>query len=405
MLKIINSVIEGISVIGEVTLDLFFSKDEFKYLFKQIKLQNLDGHMPILRKTVEGSNYKAYLFTIPIGLSIEDFKSNKDAISQYLHKKESDVSIELVNNQALITVTEGELVVSYEYEDYEFKYTDRIPIGINKITGKIVYWYYLSPSDCHLIIGGATGSGKSTALTEVIAYIIDHIPNSKLYIQDTKIVDLPAFENVDRVEIYNEGRDYYEETIVKVVNEMEERYKWLKEKKCRNFNEYEGKDKLPHIFYIIEEINSFNSKDKRDHTFYENLQLILSKGRAAGITCITTAQNPYCDVLPGYIKSNFLTKLCLKTTTGEASKVLSGSFELLVSDKIRDGRGHGYLIDSNGTNEIQGLNIQKKTFLDIADRHKKKEIVVEDIDGEIIEDVPYRLLEGSTEIDIKKNVK
>lgn len=371
MFKIVSGIIEGISVICDVTLDLFFGKNEFEYLFKQIKLQNLDGHMPILRKTMEGASYKAYLFTIPIGLSIEDFKDNKDTISQYLHKKECDVSIELVNNQALITIKEGDIKVSCDYEDYEFEDNNKIPIGIDKMTNKIAYWKYLSQSDCHLIIGGATGSGKSTALTEVVSYIVEYIPNIKIYIQDTKTVDLPMFENVDCVEVYNGGKDHFDETISNVVDEMKERYKWLKEKKCRNLNEYKGKDKPPHIFYIVEELNNFNSKHKEDVEFYKNLQLILSQGRAAGISCIVTAQNPYCDVLPGYIKSNFLTKLCLKTTTGEASKVLCGNFDLLIDEKIMDGNGHGYLINSDGTNEIQGFNIQEETIIQIANKHRK----------------------------------
>ena len=145
MFKIISGIIDGISVICDVALDLFFGKNEFEYLFKQIKLQNLDGHMPILRKTVEGSNYTGYLFTIPVGLSIEDFKDNKDTISQYLHKKESDVSIELVNNQALVTIKEENADVSYDYEDYIFDSELRIPIGINLLTNKIVYGIFIRP--------------------------------------------------------------------------------------------------------------------------------------------------------------------------------------------------------------------------------------------------------------------
>lgn len=354
---IFSSLMDGLSVISGVTLDMMFGKKEFDYLFAQIKLQNLDSHKPILRKTVTGASYKAYLFTIPIGLSIEDFENNQMAIAQYLHKKPEDVIIELVNNQALITVKES-IKGSFDYEDYDFKDGNKIPIGINLLNNSIIYWEFNHPSNCHLLLGGASGSGKSVTLNVILTHVIKYL-NAELYIQDTKEVDLVDFGKSNKTKVYNGGLDYFEETIQDVVDEMKDRYKWLAEKGYRNMNSCPSKIRKPYIFYIVEELASFNPKTNAD--FYKNLSEILAKGRASGIYCIITAQSPYSDILPGMIKSNFNTKIGLKTNTGESSKVISGNFDLLTSLR---GKGHGYIINGNGTVEFQGFNIKDKTIRD-----------------------------------------
>ena len=378
-MRIISSVIDGISTICGVALDMVFGDREFDYLFKQIKLENKDGHRPILRKVIEGSNYVAYLFTIPIGCSIEDFENNKMAISQYLHEKDGDVNIELVNSQALITIKKENKNVSYKYEDYEFEDDMKIPLGINLLTNKVVYWNFTEPNETHLILGGTTGSGKSTMLRMMMCFIIDKLGNIvELHLQDTKIVDLPDFKDTKSVLYYEEGTDGIYEELDSLIDEMNSRYRLMKENKVRDirgYNQNNKNKKMKYKILIIEELSSFSKDDSGDKEFfYPKLKEILTKGRAAGIQVIFTCQTPYNDVFPGYIKNNVNIKVGLACNTGEASKAICGDFDALTGLK---GKGHAKLFSPAGVNEFQGFNISEETIENVVNNNLKEKVSVE----------------------------
>lgn len=358
MEALVNSLVNSFFLAGRLLWELITGEENFKYLFEQLDMCNKKDEYPILKERAEGSGYIAYRFSIPVGLSIDDFEKNRNGIAQFLKAKGKDIKVELVNGQALITVKD-ELKASYNYEDNLFLNELKIPIGINLLTREMVYWNFTSPDECHILIGGSTGSGKSVALNVILSYLIANRKDIEIYLQDTKNIDLYCFEGAKQVKCCNEGRNHAEETIKGLEDEMERRYKWLKEngKGARNLAECTVKNKPPYIFYAVEELASFNPKE--DVEFYRCLQELLAKGRAAGITVCISTQAPYADILPGKIKHNFNTKLCFKTTTSAASEVISGSSDLLTDLR---GKGHGYFISSNGTTEIQGFNIQNETI-------------------------------------------
>ena len=362
-MNIIREFIEGIDVIVKTTFNLF-REDKFDYLFTQIKLMNLDGHKPILRKTIEGMNYTSYLFTIPVGLSINDFEDNISNIAQYLHKNVSDTSIELVNNQALITIRENKQQVSFNYEDYTFDDTLRIPLGVNLLTNKMTYWNFTEASETHMILGGSTGSGKSVMLRMMISHIVKHL-NDKvdLHLQDTKMVDMVDFQDCKNVAYYSEGKDGIYEELYSLVDEMDERHKIIKESGCRDISSYNKKHKnnpMKYKMLMIEELGSFSVNNKEDKTeFYPNVTLLLTKGRSAGILVVFTSQTPYNTILTGEMKNNINVKVGLKTSTGESSKAICGDFDALTSLR---GKGHCKVFNAEGCVEIQGLNIQDNTI-------------------------------------------
>ena len=174
----------------------------------------------------------------------------------------------------------------------------------------------------------------------------------EIYIQDTKVIDMYEFKDEDNVIQYNSGKDYAAETVAHLVDEMSNRYEYLKKHGFKSLVECNRKDKPNQIFLVIEELASFNPKE--DKEFYKYLAELLAKGRAAGIGIIITSQACYSDVLPGMLKNNINTILGLKTRTGEASKVISGNYDLLTGLR---GKGHGYLINAAGTEEVQVFNI------------------------------------------------
>lgn len=365
---------DGLNVIAKTTLDLFFKDNKMEYMFDEIGLVNKKGHTPRLRKTMDGANYTAYLFTIPIGLSIKDFEKNIDSLAQGMKENVEDTYIQLVNNQALITVKKENKKISYDYEDYIFENDMRIPLGIDLINKKIIYWDFTEPQHTHLILGGSNGSGKSTVLYVMMSHIVNKLGDKiELHLQDTKMVDLPEFKDANPVVYYEEYKNGIYEELQVLVDEMNRRYKLMKADKSKNIKKYNAKheeDQLKYKFLVIEELASFSKEDVEDKkSFYPNLTSLLTKGRAAGIQVIFTCQTPYNTTFPGEIKNNVNTKIGLYCNTGEASKAICGDYEALTCLK---GKGHAKMFTSDGVIEFQGFNIKDSTIERIVSENSKE---------------------------------
>ena len=268
----------------------------------------------------------------------------------FLKQDPKNIKIELTNNNLATVTVYDTSKLNFDYHSYKFDYGGelKIPIGVSLKDFSIVYLNLISPNECHLLIGGSTGSGKSVCLRVILEYLTRR-DDVNLYLQDTKLVDLADYEN--EAKVYNAGTDYALETVLGLVQEMENRYKYLRDKKLKNINECKEKDKPKYIFYVVEELASFSPKD--DKEYYKALAELLAKGRACGIIVIITTQAPYSEILPGMLKNNINSIIGLKTRTHEASKVISGDYDLLVNLR---GRGHGYFLTATNT-ELQIFNI------------------------------------------------
>ena len=344
-----------------------FDKPKFDILWEEIKLYNSKKNKPILKKTNKTDITNVYVFTIPTGLCLKDFHKNIEPIAQFLKTDRQHIKIENINNLAVITVyTSGDIV--YNYEDYTFPITKeiQIPIGINLENMDIVYWKPNHINMCHLLIAGNTGSGKSTLIYTILSYLIENRNDVEIYLQDIKRVDMPFFQDAKQVIKYNPGKDYANETIIGLVEEMERRYNYLLEKEVRNMNELKPKDRMKSIIYIIEELSVFSPKGE-DAEFFKKLRLLLEQGRSANITIVCITQSPYADTLPGEWKANFPTIIGLKTRTAAASKVIVDDPDMLKNSR---GMGHGYILTPGGDSEFQGFNIQLETIKKIVKKNK-----------------------------------
>ena len=328
------------------------NKFNWDKLWYELSLCNKSGEYPILQNKIEN---EIFYFTIPIGLSIKDFEKYRIEIATFLKVKETNLRLEYTNNMIKISVFKPTFI--YDYEKYEFNNKKGVPIGIDLNTNKIAYWKFDSAEQCHLLIGGATGSGKSVCLDVVINNLMRR-KNTELYLQDTKMVDLYKYK--DKVKYYGQGKEGIEEILEKLINEMNKRY--------LNLNKNPNK-RYKYIFIVIEELASFNPKE--DKTIYKMLGELLAKGRAAKINVILTTQTPYREILPGQLKANLNTKICLKVNTKEASKVLSGDYDALINLK---GKGHGKIFTGSSVKEIQCFKIKEAptaATVDAPDDNKK----------------------------------
>lgn len=331
----IDSIFNAAKAIENMVLNKKYNWDK---LFYEINLCNRSKEYPWLHHQCDDNEF---YFTIPIGLSISNFKKHKLEIATFLKVKENNLKIEYENTLVVISINEQN--ESYDYEDYNFNEKRGVPIGIDLDRHNIVYWDYNSSNECHLLIAGATGSGKSVCLDVVVNNLLNR-KNVELYLQDTKMVDLYKYKNRKNVKYYSEGKENIEEVLEDLVKEMNRRYKILRRV---------DKQFKP-IFIIIEELASFNPKE--DKVFYKLLSEILAKGRAASIYAILTTQTPYAEILPGVLKSNINTKIGLKVNTKEASKVVCGDYDALMNLK---GKGHGKIFTGSSVKEIQCFKIKE----------------------------------------------
>ena len=132
-------------------------KIDFEPLWNEVELYNSIGNKPILLKENKTDRTHTYIFTIPVGMTINDFIKNKAAIAQYLHQDIKDLRIKLINNLAAITVYDTSNL-SFNYRDYDFKPGKdiKVPVGISLEDFSTVYWNPTSPNECHMIIGSST---------------------------------------------------------------------------------------------------------------------------------------------------------------------------------------------------------------------------------------------------------
>lgn len=188
----------------------------------------------------------------------------------------------------------------------------------------------------HLLIAGATGTGKSVALnTMICSFLYKSTPDEvKLIMIDPKRIELSIYDGIPHL-ITPVVTDVKKAThaLFWAVREMEKRYELLSEKKARNIHQYnqkitkEDKDtegnplqRLPCIVIIIDELADLMMVASRDVEVA--LTRLAQMARAAGIHLILATQRPSVDVLTGIIKANFPTRLTFQVSSKTDSRTI-----------------------------------------------------------------------------------
>ncbi len=188
----------------------------------------------------------------------------------------------------------------------------------------------------HLLIAGATGSGKSVALnTMVCSFLYKASPDDvKLIMIDPKRIELSMYDGIPHL-ITPVVTDVKKATnaLFWAVREMETRYEWLSKKKAKHIDQYNLKgekeksseaddapEKFPYIVIIIDELADLMMAASRDVEVA--LTRLAQMARAAGIHLILATQRPSVDVLTGIIKANFPTRLSFQVSSKTDSRTI-----------------------------------------------------------------------------------
>jgi S-DNA-T family DNA segregation ATPase FtsK/SpoIIIE len=327
--------------------------DNFKEELSSADNENLSMQSKLLEKKLDDFNVKGQVVAVSPGPVITTFeyepapgvKINKivnlsDDLALALRAisirivapipGKAVIGIELPNASREVVRFKG-IVASSAFEKSKSKLT--ICLGRDIIGNPVVAELDKMP---HLLIAGATGTGKSVALNSMICSLLyKSIPDEvKLIMIDPKRIELSSYDGIPHL-ITPVVTDLKKATnaLFWAVREMERRYELLSEKKCRHVRQYNQKiekeknsdksqplEKLPYIVIVIDELADLMMSASR------NVEVALTRlaqmARAAGIHLILATQRPSVDVLTGIIKANFPTRLTFQVSSKTDSRTI-----------------------------------------------------------------------------------
>jgi S-DNA-T family DNA segregation ATPase FtsK/SpoIIIE len=182
----------------------------------------------------------------------------------------------------------------------------------------------------HLLVAGATGSGKTVYLNSTICcLLIYNTPDDLRFVMiDPKRVELVSYNSLPHlIAPVVVDTDKAVLALHWLTQEMDERYRKFAKAGARNIESYnkdrESGDKMPYIVLVIDELADLmmTAFDEVEHTLCRLAQL----ARATGIHLIVATQRPSVDVVTGLIKANFPTRLSFALTSQVDSRTIIDS--------------------------------------------------------------------------------
>jgi len=233
----------------------------------------------------------------------------------------SIVGVEVPNNELALVGLRG-VMESTAYK----KKRSRLKIALGRgVSGEPVVANLATMP--HLLIAGATGSGKSVcinAITTCLAF--NNRPEDlRLVMIDPKMVELTRFNGLPHLlgpvetELERIGGVLYWAT-----QEMNSRYKKFAAASTRHLDDYNknvtAEDRLPRIVILIDELADLmlNAPDETERTITRLAQM----ARATGIHLVLATQRPSVDVVTGLIKANFPARISFAVTSQVDSRVI-----------------------------------------------------------------------------------
>lgn len=292
-----------------------------------------------IRKVHVGPAVTKYEVYPDVGVKVSKIVSLNDDLALALAAREirieapipgkSAVGIE-VPNRDVSMVTLREVLEAREADQY----TSKLMIGLGRdISGNPVFADLATMP--HLLVAGATGSGKSVCINSMITSLLTRTkPHEvKMIMIDPKMVELNVYNGVPHLltpVVTNPKKA--SQALKKVVDEMERRYELFSESGSRNIEGYnawlwrhndeadEKRPMLPYIVVIIDELADLMMIAPKD--VEDSITRLAQKARAAGIHIIIATQRPSVDVITGVIKANIPSRIAFNVSSGTDSRTI-----------------------------------------------------------------------------------
>lgn len=201
------------------------------------------------------------------------------------------------------------------------------PIGVG-VENRLLVAELADPNQCHLLVAGATGSGKSVFLQSLLATLMrrNDPGRLRLTIVDPKLLTFTALAGSPFLtQPVITGLEEATACLEEAVAEMERRYPLLQRAGVQSLHQWHarGGATLPFRLLVFDEFADLILVGGEEKKRFESLVARLAgKARAAGIHLILATQRPDRQVVTGLIKANLPFKVCLRVANGTNSQIV-----------------------------------------------------------------------------------
>ncbi|MDN5298175.1 MAG: segregation ATPase FtsK/SpoIIIE, family [Clostridiales bacterium] len=299
----------------------------------------------LLEETLNNFNVDAKVISVKKGPSITMFEVQPSPgvkVSKIVGLSD-DIALNLATSQVRIAPIQGKAAIGIEIPNKtttmvtikevlsspDFRQQkSKLTIGLGKdISGNPIIGDLSSMP--HLLIAGATGSGKSVCVNTIISSILFHAtPDEvKFLMIDPKVVELSNYNGIPHL-ILPVVTDAKKASIALswAVNEMTRRYKLFAETSVRDMKGYNKKvegteeEHLPQIVVIIDELADLMMV--APNQVEDAICRLAQMARAAGIHLIVATQRPSVDVITGLIKANIPSRIAFSVSSAVDSRTI-----------------------------------------------------------------------------------
>ncbi|MCP3965851.1 MAG: DNA translocase FtsK [Lentisphaerae bacterium] len=359
--------------------------DHSKEILQQtLESFNIDGQVT---GYVSGPRVTRYEISLSPGIKVEKVANIGNNIAMELEAQsirilapipgKNAVGVEAPNSKA-----QAVFLRSLMETDPWKRCSGEIPIVLGKdVSGKsIILDLAKAP---HLLIAGATGSGKSVCMNTLIMSLLFRFNPDELrmILVDPKVVEMETYSSLPHLitPVVNDPQKV-PVALRWAVNEMEKRYRILAKARVKNLKGYntrnippepvldaDGKpipDKLPVLVIIVDELADVMMTDAKSDV-ETSIARIAQKGRAAGVHIVIATQRPSTNIITGVIKANLPTRIAFRVGSIVDSRVIldqKGAETLL-------GRGDMLFIPPGSANvdRIQGAMVADEDIEKVVD--------------------------------------
>jgi hypothetical protein len=335
-----------------------------KNMTNQEKIEHILRSFGIIAKVqhiFDGFSSASYLLEINAGVQISSIQRYKLDIANALNVSNVRIMKDLFvyEGKSYLAIESGMKSTSTLVWDASKLIDHKLPIGIDNF-GQVIFWDLDNHSTPHILVCGATGSGKSVFLRSTIEYALTAGVND-VYIFDPKH-EFKGYSSRSGVKVVSNIEDI-ELQIMMLVEEMEKRVKsGVNKKTLVVFDEFadavansrKGNELKNYGTEVTGVYANGSPKTKRvvksiDKSLEENLRVLLQKGRSCGFRIMSATQRASTKVITGDAKVNLPVQVCFRVPKDVDSMVVIDE----PGAEALNGRGDGLIKSPEYMNVIR----------------------------------------------------
>ena len=331
------------------------------------------GIQASVTEVANGPTITRYEVSLGAGIRVNKIKNLADNVALSLAAQSVRVEAPIPGKSAIgfeIPSAQRQMVYLREMCDsLEFHdNTSKLTIALGQDVAGVAKYTDLTRMP-HLLVGGATNSGKSICLATVIMSLILRMTpkDLRMVMIDPKRVELTLFESLPHL-MCPVVKDVKEAAGVlrAVVREMDRRYDQFSEAGVRNIDGWNAKasfaDRLPYLVVIVDELADLMIQCRNE--VETSITRLAQLARATGIHLIIATQRPSVDVITGTIKNNISSRIAFAVSSGIDSRTILDT----VGAEDLIGRGDMLFLPIDATKpvRVQGCYVSEKEIEDVC---------------------------------------